>query len=100
MKRVNIKSQGKCWFSIVNNADAMVVCANLGQAITPVDENNQRNPYCNVLPPGSDYLAVPLSCLTELILRKGRQDSDLNRNQNEVFKISEDHFWNISGNPF
>ena len=100
MKRVSIKSPGKCWFSVVNKADAVVLCANLGQAITPVDENNQRNPNCNILPPGSGYLAAPLSCLTELILRQGRQDSDLNANENETFKISDDHFWKISGNPF
>jgi hypothetical protein len=100
MKRVSIKSPGKCWFSVVNKADAVVLCANLGQAITPVDENNQRNPNCNILPPHLDYLAAPLSCLTELILRQGRQDPDLNAKQNEPFKISEDYFWNISGNPF
>lgn len=100
MKRASVKSPGKCWFSIVNKADAVVLCANLGQAISPVDENNERNPNCNILPPGSGYLAVPLSCLTELILRQGRQDLDLNEKQTEIFKISDDHFWKISGNPF
>jgi hypothetical protein len=100
MKRVSVEPQGKCWFGIVNKADAVVVCSNLGQAITPVDENNQRNPNCNVLPPGSNYLAVSLSCLTELILRKGQQDPDLNAKQNVTFKISEDHFWEVTGNPF
>jgi hypothetical protein len=100
MKRINVKTQGGCWFSVVNKADAVVVCANLGQAITPVDENNERNPNCNVLPPGLNYLAVPLSCLTELIQRQGRRDPDLNGKQNESFKISDDHFWKVSGNPF
>jgi len=84
----------------VNKANAVVLCANLGQAITPVDENNHRNPSCNILPPSSGYLAVPLSCLIELILRQGRQDPDLNAKQNETFKISDDHFWTILGNPF
>jgi hypothetical protein len=100
MKRVNIKSQGRCWFSIVNKADAVVVCADLGQAMAPVDESNQRKPECNVLPLGSDFLAAPISCLAELTLRQGQQDADLNGKQNESFKISDDHFWRISGNPF
>jgi len=100
MKRIDVKSPGKCWLSVVNRADAVVLCANLGQAITPMDENNERNPSCNIMPPGCGYLAVPLSCLTYLIVQQGWQESDLNAKQVEAFKISDDYFWKITGNPF
>jgi hypothetical protein len=55
MKRVSIRSQGRCWLDILNKVDAVVVCANLGQAITPASQDNQRKPDCSTMPSGFDY---------------------------------------------
>ncbi|KAI9765621.1 MAG: hypothetical protein M1839_005415 [Geoglossum umbratile] len=100
MKRVSIKSQGRCWFDIINKVDAVVVCANLGEAITPAGQDNQRKPDCSTLPSGFDYLAAPLSCLTELVQRQGVQDTDSNNTLNHNPGPSNQNSWRLSGNPF
>jgi hypothetical protein len=97
MKRVNISSRGRCWLGILNRVDAVVVCTNPGQAITPVD---QRKSGCSALPSDSDFLAAPPSCLKELIVRQGGQDTDLNTNATRNFKLSDRHLWKVSGSPF
>lgn len=95
MKRALTMIGGRSWYGLSGLADAVVLCAGLGDAITAGRGENGEYTKCNTLPADSYYLA--LSCLNELIIRQG---NILACAQNGKITISEDHYWKISGNPF
>lgn len=97
MRRTEIKSGGKGWYGLSDLADAVVFCAGLGHAITAGKVEDGTCTKCTTLPANFYYLAAPLSCLNELIKRQGNV---LDFAQNGEIKISKDHYWKISGNPF
>lgn len=96
-KLVTNKSEGRGWYGLSDLADAVVFCAGLGHAITAEKAENGKCAKCTTLPVNSYYLAASLSCLNELIIRQGNV---LACAQNGEIKISKDHYWKISGNPF
>ncbi|KAH0536674.1 hypothetical protein FGG08_006469 [Glutinoglossum americanum] len=98
MKKIPIRAQGKNWLSIANDVDAVVVCSKLGQAISPVYDGNRKSLECNALPKGSDYLAAPLSCLSQLVRQQGGELSDTVCNPQ--IAISNRRCWALSGDPF
>jgi hypothetical protein len=98
MKRLPLLAPGKGWVDIVNAADAVVICSNIGEAISASKGPKRQNLQCNAVPAGVDYLAATVSCLSQLIERKGG-DLHLGSMLNE-YKISESSFWGIRGNPF
>lgn len=97
MRKVLTKFGGRSWSALSDLADAVVFCAGLGHAITAEKVENGKCSKCNTLPADSYYLAASLSCLNELITRQGNV---LACAQNGEIKISKDHYWKISGNPF
>lgn len=97
MRKTVTKPGGKSWYGLSDLADAVVFCAGLGHAITAEKAQNGKSTKCTTLPANSYYLAAPLSCLNELITRQG---NILACAQNGEIKISKDHYWKISGNPF
>ena len=98
MKSLDIQSQGRNWLDVMNVVDAVVVCSDLGEAITAVKGRCRKSPACNSLPKSLDYLAATLPCLVRLVERKG-EELKLNGKSHRI-KISEESFWDISGNPF
>ncbi len=97
MRKLVTKSEGRGWYGLSDLADAVVFCAGLGHAITAENAENGKCTKCTTLPVNSYYLAASLSCLNELIIRQGNV---LACAQNGEIKISKDHYWKISGNPF
>ncbi|KIY03252.1 uncharacterized protein Z520_01719 [Fonsecaea multimorphosa CBS 102226] len=98
MKKLELESAGKAWLDIVNVVDAVVVCSELGEAITPVEDSGRSSPSCNVVPKDRDYLAATLPCLSRLIERKGGRLTP--QDGLHGVKISEDSYWHLCGNPF
>ncbi|KAF7508565.1 hypothetical protein GJ744_009114 [Endocarpon pusillum] len=96
MKRLDILSLGKNWLDIVNAVDAVVVCSELGEAITAVEGSARKSPKCNVLPKDLDYLAATLPCLARLAERRGGEVSARSHHIN----IAENTLWKFSGDPF
>jgi hypothetical protein len=64
MRKVLVGDSG--WLRICHNADAVVVCENLGEVITPDPAYAKRSPACNVLPSDQHYLATTVSCLQQI----------------------------------
>ncbi|KAI9760930.1 MAG: hypothetical protein M1840_002172 [Geoglossum simile] len=73
MRKVPVGDSG--WLRICHNADAVVVCGDLGDAITPAPAAAGWSPACNTLPPGQHYLAAPVSCLRLIIEGSGGSKS-------------------------
>jgi hypothetical protein len=96
MKKLDILSLGKRWLDIVNAVDAVVVCSDLGEAITAVEGSGRNSIECNTLPRDLDYLAATLRCLARLA---GRGGGGLSTGSHHV-KISENTFWELRGDPF
>jgi hypothetical protein len=122
-KSLDVSDAGRAWLDIVNTADAVVVCADLGSVITPATAGRLCNLRCGIVPCGLDYLAATVSCLARLVRRSGgelpleRAASNGNekpiRNNNNInavggtpwmppcrVKVSNDSSWNLYGNPF
>jgi hypothetical protein len=98
MKELKTDLAAKDWFDIANVVDAVVVCANLGDAITVADRATTQSKQCNKVPCGSDYLTATICCLKRLIERKGGVlDGDVKAH---LLQISENSFWDFAKNPF
>jgi hypothetical protein len=97
MKRVEIEDPGISWADILTVVDAVVVCAGLGEAITPNNDMKRTGTNCKSLPAGRDYLATTLSCLNILAARKGY---DLTTLQNRPIKITDRSAWKLSETAF
>lgn len=97
MKKIVTRSEGRGWYGLSDLADAVVFCAGIGHAITAEQIQNGKCTRCTTLPAKSYFLAASLSCLNELLTRQGNV---LACAQNGEIKISKDHYWKISGNPF
>jgi hypothetical protein len=98
MKKLKILPQGRNWLDIVNAVDAVVVCSDLGPAITAMEQEGRACPECNNLPMKFDYLAATLPCLARLVERKGGRMKPVDKFCR--IKISEDSFWDLTGDPF
>lgn len=119
MKTVEFKfsSASHPWFPIANAADAVMVCANIGEVITPAASTSSTPRLanqCNTLPEKSCYLAATVPCLDRIARRRGSElplAPVINPNApngavlrpggkwNHI-KISDDSFWELRGNPF
>ncbi|GFG18503.1 hypothetical protein IFM61392_10584 [Aspergillus lentulus] len=98
MKKLTLELAGKTWIEIANIVDAVVVCAQLGDAITAADEATARSEQCRKVPQGKDYLAATISCLKRLVERRGGTlDGELRA---QLLQISRGSFWDLSRNPF
>ena len=58
-KKLEISSSGKAWIPIVNEADTFVICADIGDLITP---SASDAPYvstkCNSMPENMNFLVA------------------------------------------
>jgi hypothetical protein len=98
MKKLTLELAGKAWIEIANAVDAVVVCAQLGDAITAADEARTQSEQCRKVPRGRDYLAATISCLKKLVERRGGAlDGELST---QLLQISRGSFWGLSRNPF
>jgi hypothetical protein len=98
MKELKTNLPAKDWFGIANVVDAVVVCANLGDAITAVDRASTQSKQCNKVPCGSDYLTATICCLKRLVERRGGAlDGDVKAH---LLQISENSFWDLRKDPF
>ena len=98
MKELKTELAAKYWFDIANVSDAVVVCANLGDAITAAYGARGQGKQCGRVPCGSDYLAVTICCLKRLIERRGGVLDDHVKTQ--LLQISENSFWDLEKDPF
>jgi hypothetical protein len=96
MKKLDLLSLGKNWLEIVNVVDAVVVCSELGEAITAVEGNGRKSTSCNMLPKHLDYLAAILPCLARLAEREGGELSA----GGQHIRIAENMLWELRGDPF
>jgi len=96
IKKLDILSLGQNWLEIVNAVDAVVVCSELGGAITAVKGSGRKSTECNILPKDLDYLAATLPCLARLVEREGGELSTGSHH----FKIAENTLWELRGDPF
>ncbi|KAF2246401.1 hypothetical protein BU26DRAFT_44873 [Trematosphaeria pertusa] len=96
MKKLEVLSQGKNWLEIVNAVDAVVVCSELGEAITAVEGSGRKSTNCSKIPMDLDYLAATLPCLAQLA---GREGGELSTGSQHV-KIAENTLWELRGDPF
>lgn len=97
MKRVKVGTD-QSWLPLANLADAVIICSDIGEAITPAEGDSRKNSMCNALPPGRDYLAAHLSCLVSLARRAGREL--VLPLQDPRIALSREKFWTIIGEPF
>ncbi|KAF2452247.1 hypothetical protein BDY21DRAFT_295039, partial [Lineolata rhizophorae] len=97
MKELKIKTS-QTWLALANLADAVIICSELGEAITPAPNGSRGNAKCGILPRGQDYFAAHLSCLDRLRSRAGKQPVTLNK-PSQV-PLSTKILWKVSGNPF
>jgi hypothetical protein len=96
MKEIKIKTS-QSWLAL-NLVDAVIVCSDLGEAIAPAEDDCRKNPNCNALPTGQDYLAAHLVCLDRLVSRAGGRLASLPQPSRAT--LSQGISWNISGEPF
>ncbi|PVH95406.1 hypothetical protein DM02DRAFT_690192 [Periconia macrospinosa] len=96
IKKLGVLSPAKNWLEIVKAVDAVVVCSELGEAITAVEGNGRKSTSCNMLPKNLDYLAATLPCLARLVDREG---GELSLGGQPV-KIAENTIWELRGDPF
>ncbi|KAL3466886.1 hypothetical protein BJX64DRAFT_284037 [Aspergillus heterothallicus] len=96
MKKLEVhKLAGKAWIDIANSCDAVVVCADLGDAITAAGTKNDN---CSKVPQGRNYLAATVDCLSELVEKEsGKLEGDIKPG---LLRISEKSFWSLECNPF
>jgi hypothetical protein len=112
MKEVKVES-GSTWLELANAADAVIICANLGEAMNPKLGQARQNERCNSLPSEKDFLAAHISCLIRIASRAGVSDIPQAGDTNgvdEPFKrkllkdpgvsLHDHHFLNIIGHPF
>lgn len=97
MKKIRINTN-QSWLALANLADAVVICAGLGEAMVPAEGGSRRNTKCNILPAGQDYLAAHVSCLAYLAKRAGGELASILDSSRVA--LSRGRFWNISGEPF
>jgi len=81
----------------VEVADAIVICAELGETVKPAGAHNQPGLDCVSLPCGFDYLAAPLHCLRVIAHCEG---DDLRNSQNGIVKTAYARSWAMQGDPF
>ncbi|KAI9667782.1 MAG: hypothetical protein M1821_000601 [Bathelium mastoideum] len=87
------------WVALANNADAVLTCANLGEAIAPKFCATRPNPKCNYLKANKGYLAAHVSVLCLLADRTGKDHGLLL--EDPGIPIPDDHrYLSITGNPF
>lgn len=111
MRSVKVTS-GHAWLELANAVDAVVFCANLGEAIRPKeDAERRRNKTCNSLPSARDFLAAHISCLLHIAVQVGvSQAAPAGVGLHELVQIMllEDrgvqlhhaHSLNLVGDPF
>jgi hypothetical protein len=123
MRKLDLLPGGRAWVDVVNAVDCVVVCADIGNVITPAALANilspRRSRKCDVLPQKQDCLAATVPCLARLAHRKGLKGGSLlldaavdigsNGNTNEDLKdtsfsprveVSDETFWGLRGDPF
>lgn len=113
-------SSSPAWFALANAADAVIVCANIGEVITPIV--TRAGNRCDVLPQDEDYMAATVACLNRLARRRGSElplgvvvngaahgaaparVARISTAGKVGFgghvKISEDELWELKGDPF
>jgi hypothetical protein len=96
MRRMKISKKEKGWINIANMVDAVVVCSNLGSAISPAGKRD--NPQCNEVPRGFDYLTASVPVLQTLF----KKDISIVEASLKTagFKFGENNVWELSGSPF
>ena len=125
MRTVELPSASHAWFPLANAADAVVVCANIVEVITPATpapasatprSSSRNNSPCDTLPEDSGYLAATVPCLDRIARRRGCElplapvvNININPPNGAVtrpggkwnhVKLSDDSFWELRGNPF
>lgn len=85
------------WIDLVNLVDSVVVCSNLGDAITPSTHTKNRVcSRCDSLPRGCDYLATTGYCLKRLL----KQEEKIIEGGSVAYMVSDGVIWNMKGDPF
>ena len=97
MKELKFKKT-QSWLALANLADAVVICANLGEVITPASNDARKSAECNSLPSKQDYLAAHLVCIDRLVSHAGKQTASLD-SLSEV-RLSYGIGWRVCGDPF
>jgi hypothetical protein len=98
MKELKLELASKHWIDITNVVDVVIVCADLGDAITAANRAGTQSEHCNRIPRGFDYLAATICCLKRLVERRGGSlDGDVKA---QLFQISEKSFWDLAKDPF
>ncbi|KAK0707692.1 hypothetical protein B0H67DRAFT_495570 [Lasiosphaeris hirsuta] len=121
MKSVDLSSSGRVWLDMVNAADAVVVCSDIGEVITPMTSGNHRpSTLCNSVPLDLGYLSATVPCLARLAHRRGEElllspataitnlattpkrnsYGASSRSPQGGIKVSENGVWSLHGNPF
>jgi hypothetical protein len=96
MKKLNIQSKRKDWLELVNAVGTVIVCSELGEAISAVKGSTRKSPKCNELPQSHDYLAATLPCLSRLAKQKGM---DISAGSDHI-RLSDTAVWRLTQNPF
>jgi hypothetical protein len=97
MKAIRINRLAKNWLLILKYVDAFVVCSGIGDVIRPSQSNPCAN--CGSLQKNHDYLAVPITCMKNLMWKNGKVLPAI-LTQNVVMEISNSQSWTISRRPF
>jgi hypothetical protein len=96
MRRLSISTGGRAWVDVANAVGTVIVCSDLGEAITAVEGATRMSPTCNHLPRSRNYLATTLPCLARLTEQRGR---DLYAGSGHI-AIADRVSWNVRGDPF
>lgn len=95
-KKLDIQSKKTTWLDILSAVGTVIVCSELGEAVSAAKGNTPKDSTCNKLPQNHDYFAVTFSCLKKLVEQNG-----LNlRNCSDHIKIADKAVWKLTADPF
>ncbi|KAJ5712782.1 hypothetical protein N7493_009250 [Penicillium malachiteum] len=92
LRKQTLAKEGLAWSSLLSEVNCLF-CSGLGEVIV-----GARGPellsMCNRLPDGYDFMAASMRSIEKLSKRYSHEQ------QTSTHRLSQDHFWRVSGDPF
>jgi hypothetical protein len=95
MKRLDIQSR-PAWFDLVNEVGTVIVCSDLGDAISAPEGSTRKCTECNTVPQNRDYFVATLPYLLRLAEQRGVDLSD----GSDCVRIAEKAEWRVESGAF
>ncbi|KAL1872744.1 hypothetical protein Daus18300_004290 [Diaporthe australafricana] len=90
LKKIKAAADAESWVGLVERADFVGVCANIGHLIKP-DSPSRDSCTCSTLPSDKYFLAAHMRCLDALSQREG--DGSIENPLSKVCRLGDRLFW-------